>query len=310
MSPRSTSINFSDFPLDGCLQAPGESTIAILTGTEGPAYRPVGAALVVREGRVVAGSLSSGCIERDITLHAMDCLEKRRGRSLRYGRGSPFFDIRLPCGGALDVTIIPAPSFQALELMQTARSMRRTARVSVGLSGLSVVSQSDTQLELMLVPDIRFHVFGAGPEAAAFATLAAAAGYDVELFSPDGETLAAVHALNITRRPLTRSTTLEQVRFDRFSAVVLFFHDHEWEPAILAHAAASDAFYIGAQGSRQARLNRDEALARIAVPEDRISAIKGPIGLFLGSRDARSLAVSVLSEVVSCSSAIRQAAES
>lgn len=298
MEPRSACISFSDFPLDASLEAPHDSAIAILTGTEGPAYRPVGAAVVVRGGRVVAGSLSSGCVESDIALHAMECLETGIGRSIQYGAGSPYFDIRLPCGGALDITIIPAPEPEVLRMLAGARAGRRAARVIVSTSGIRCGPQTDALLDLRLIPDIRFHVFGKGPESVAFAELAAAAGYATEFFSPDDETLAAVRGDGVTRRRLTRRGTFADVILDRFSAVVLFFHDHEWETEILVHAAASEAFYIGAQGSRRVRARRDAELLRLGVEAERIAEMKGPAGLFTGCRDARTLAVSVLGEVV------------
>ena len=298
MEPRRACISFADFPLDASLEAPAESAIAILTGTEGPAYRPVGAAIVVRAGRVVAGSLSSGCVEEDIALHAMASLETGLGRTIRYGTGSPYIDIRLPCGGALEVTILPAPRPEVLRQLAALRAGRRAARVSVSEGGLGCGPQTGARLDLRLVPDIRFHVFGKGPEAVAFAELAAAAGYATEVFSPDDETLAALREKGLCQRRLNRSGGLADLALDRFSAVVLFFHDHEWEPKILAQAAASEAFYIGAQGSHRARARRDAELLRLGVRAERIAAMKGPAGLFPGCRDARTLAVSVLGEVL------------
>lgn len=309
MEPRRACISFADFPLDASLEAPTESAIAILTGTEGPAYRPVGAAIVVREGRVVAGSLSSGCVEEDIALHAMASLETGLGRTIRYGAGSPYIDIRLPCGGALEVTIIPAPRSEVLRQLAALRAGRRAAWVSVSEGGLGCGPQAGARLDLRLVPDIRFHVFGKGPETVAFAELAAAAGYATEVFSPDDETLAALRGRGLGRRRLNRSGGLADVALDRFSAVVLFFHDHEWEPKILAHAAASEAFYIGAQGSHRARARRDAELLRLGVRPERIATMKGPAGLFRGCRDARALAVSVLGEVVRDAAALSDLAQ-
>ncbi len=298
MEPRSACITFADFPVAPGIEDPKNSALAILTGTEGPAYRPVGAAMWIRDGRVVAGSLSSGCVERDIAFHAMECLALGRGRSIRYGAGSPFFDIRLPCGGALDVTILPAPGAEVLDALARARSDRREALLSVSDRGLRVGADSDALLGLKLVPDITFQVFGKGPEAVTFAELTASAGYATALHSPDDETLDVARSERIARHRLLRPGALGEVALDRYTAVTLFFHDHEWEPAILAHAAGSEAFYIGAQGSRRTRARRDEALVRLGIPADRIAAMKGPTGLLPGARDARTLAISVLAEVV------------
>ncbi|MFE3836413.1 XdhC family protein [Pseudogemmobacter sonorensis] len=298
MEPRSACVTFADFPIAPGIEDPRDTALAILTGTEGPAYRPVGAAMWIRDGRVVAGSLSSGCVERDIALHAMECLAEGRGRSVRYGAGSPYFDIRLPCGGALDVTILPAPEPGILDALDRARASRSEALLSVSDLGLRVGMEGGGGLGLKVVPDITFQIFGKGPEAATFAELAASAGYATTLHSPDDETLGAIQADRVTRHRLIRPGDPGDPAFDRYTAVALFFHDHEWEPAILARAAASDAFYIGAQGSRRTRARRDAALAELQVSAERIAAMKGPMGLLPRARDARTLAISVLAEVV------------
>lgn len=304
-------ITHSDFPVEACLAAPEDSALAILTGTEGPAYRPAGVAMVVRDGRVVTGSLSSGCVENDIAKQAMVCLETGEARRIRYGAGSPYFDVRLPCGGALDLVILPSPRKETLDRLVAARAAREEIRLAIAMDGLRLDDESDSEVELRLriLPDIAFHVFGKGPEAVSFAELAAAAGYATDLTSPDPETLAAVTNAAVRKHGLGRGTDPAWSRFDRHSAVVLFFHDHEWEPRILAGAAASEAFYIGAQGGRRTRMRRDEELVRLGVSAEKIAAMKGPAGLIVGARDPRTLAISVLSEVVAEAERRRSAAE-
>jgi len=299
-APRIARVTHADFPVGALLAAPGTSALAILTATEGPAYRPAGAAMVVRDGRVVAGSLSSGCVEADIAKQAMACLATGKARRVRYGAGSPYFDVQLPCGGALEVLILPAPDADVATRLVAARAARREVRLTVGEAGLVLggAARPDGLLDLTIRPDIAFHVFGKGPEAVHFAELAAAAGYATTLVSPDPETLAAATNPELRKAELPRDRGPDPARFDRFSAVVLFFHDHDWEPRILAAAAASEAFYIGAQGGRRTREKRDADLARLGVPAEKIAAMRGPAGLFPGARDPRTLAISVLSEIV------------
>jgi len=74
---------------------------------EGGAARDLGSlALVDDTGRMV-GYLSNGCIDKDIQFHATEALQSRSKRLVRYGNGSQFADLTLPCGGALDVLIDP-----------------------------------------------------------------------------------------------------------------------------------------------------------------------------------------------------------
>src|SRR5690606_33386235 len=93
------------------------------------------------------------------------------------------------------------------------------------------------------VPDLRIIALGTGPELAMFAGLADAAGIGVGAHTPDSACLA-----------LGREPDLPPP--DAWTAVVLLFHDHEWEREALKWALRSEAFYIGAQGGAVARERR------------------------------------------------------
>ena len=85
---------------------------------------------------------------------------------------------------------------------------------------------------------------------------------------------------------------------DAWSAVILMFHDHDWETALLTQALVSDAFYIGAMGSERTHDLRCAALKGAGLSTEDISRIKGPIGLIPSMRDANLLALSTLADIV------------
>lgn len=227
---RVVSICETELPLAPVLAAEGMA-LALITGVEGPSYRPLGAAMAIAEAGETWGSLSSGCIERDVVIHARQALADGQVRALRYGAGSPFRDLVLPCGGGLDVLILPAPDRTALAEAQAQLQARRPALLQLG------------PLVLDIQPQLRVLAFGKGPELRLFSALAGAAGYPVESFSPDDETLAG---LDRGQRMIGRAWP-EGLRADARTAVALFFHDHDWEPALLQAALASPALYVGAQ---------------------------------------------------------------
>src|SRR3546814_1995694 len=74
----------------------------IVAADGGP--RPVGAQMVVTETDSW-GFLSGGCIESDVARNGREVIRDGRVRTLVYGKGSPFIDITLPCGGRIDVEI-------------------------------------------------------------------------------------------------------------------------------------------------------------------------------------------------------------
>lgn len=269
----------SDFPIRRALSQ--ESTaLAIITGVEGPSYRPLGATMVIGADGRAFGNLSSGCLDADVIQRAVNALGSGQAETLRYGRNSPFFDIALPCGGGLDITILPNPPSDALACAASELEARRTVRIDL-----------TTELSLEIRPQVRFIVFGQGPETSCFARLAHQAGFPVDLVSPDPETLEAAGfgAIDmLTSWPKGLSA-------DARSAVAVFFHDHDREPPLLEAALQSPAFYVGAQGSLRAHRARSAALAARGVPPDRLAS---PFGLIPSTRDARTLAVSVLAHVL------------
>ena len=86
-------------PIHALLDAPGGGVLAIIAGIEGPSCRPMGAMMAVLADGTRRGTLLSGCIEADIALHAAQALSAGTPRLIRYGKGSPYVDIELPCGG-------------------------------------------------------------------------------------------------------------------------------------------------------------------------------------------------------------------
>ena len=82
---------------------------------EGGAARELGSLAVISGRGDMIGYLSNGCIDRDIIHHGLAAIDTGQLKHLRYGAGSPYLDLKLPCGGALELVIDPAPDLAALE---------------------------------------------------------------------------------------------------------------------------------------------------------------------------------------------------
>lgn len=126
---RSSFICASDFPL---AEVEHPSAFASIVGVDGPSYRPLGATMVLSHDSQVTGSLSSGCIDADIALHAKEAACDGKTRRVRYGAGSPFIDIRLPCGAGLDILVAPAPDDTTLDRISQAFARRRPLDIWIG----------------------------------------------------------------------------------------------------------------------------------------------------------------------------------
>ncbi|MEM8581828.1 MAG: XdhC family protein [Pseudomonadota bacterium] len=292
-------------PVQALLAAPEPAVLAVIAGVEGPSYRPVGAMMAVFSSSDRAGTLSSGCIEADISIHAMEAADTGEARLLRYGRGSPYVDIQLPCGGGLDVLLLPHPDRSVLGKLAQNREARHpcTLFVDTNTGEMEITPPSPTgrkgdRLSILFEPEIRFLVFGKGPEASTFAALVQSAGYPNLLLSPDSETLENGAQSGCEVRHIASQSFPSDLTVDDRTAIVLFFHDHDWEPPILAAALETPAFYIGAQGSQRARDARLLELRAMGVSKSARDKLHGPVGLIPSARDAGTLAVSVLAEVL------------
>ncbi|MTE00775.1 XdhC family protein [Paracoccus sp. YIM 132242] len=299
-APCTRKTGLSDDPLAAALDCP-DPVLAIITGITGPSYRPLGEIMGFCGDRQV-GSLSSGCIETDLARHARQSLQDGP-QVVRYGEGSPWFDLQLPCGGGLEITLVPRPCPGLLADIAKARASRHP--VGLCITHDLMLRRCDPGptgpmaegFRILLVPPPRFLIFGQGPEAVVFAGLVRAAGYPHLLLAPDQQTIAQAEAAGTLARLLHWPALPTDLDIDDRSAVVLFFHDHDWEPPILARALKSPAFYIGAQGSQRARDRRLASLHDHGVRQG-LERLRGPIGLIRSARDPRTLAVSVLAEVL------------
>ena len=91
---------------------------------------------------------------------------------------------------------------------------------------------------------------------------------------------------------------LEEVQPDHATAIVVLTHDDKFDIPALKAALASDAFYIGALGSRRNQERRRERLLEEGVTPEEFDRISGPCGLDLGGESQPETALSILGEIV------------
>src|SRR5208282_6510985 len=90
---------------------------------------------------------------------------------------------------------------------------------------------------------------------------------------------------------------LNRLKPDRRSAVVTLTHDPKLDDPALAEALRSDAFYIGALGSRKTHAARLKRLAELGFGEPDFARIHGPVGLNVGAVSPAEIAVAILAQI-------------
>ena len=263
------------------------AALCTLVGIDGSFSRRVGAQLAVAADGTMAGDMADKCLDSELAGQALKAMADGHARLLRYGEGSPFIDFRLPCGSGLDVLIDPTPDRMALQACVDRLAQRQEAALALSLP--EGAAQGLLNLR-QYIPPPRLLVLGAGSECKAMARLAQAQGIAID-WREAGEDMA------LGRVP-------PGLEADCWSAILLLFHDHEWEHALLDWALATPAFYIGAQGGAPARTSRLERLRARGVAENQLARIRGPVGLIPSARDSQVLALSILADVIAAHEAL------
>ncbi len=272
-------------------RADGPVALIAVTATEGGAVRAPGALMAVSQSGDRAGYLSGGCIDEDVALQARNALAAGEAhRTLRYGTGSPFLDLPLPCGGAIELDIAAALDLAEVRAWYDALARREAVRASWPSPDAPVFTWR---------PKLRIRIAGRGADALALARLARAAGLETVLAVRDTDDLRQARALGLERVDvLTTPSDLPETFDDPWTALVLMFHDGDWEGPLIRQALAGPAFHIGALGSRRTHARRCEALRAGGLPEAALSRLHGPVGLVPSLRDASLLAISTLAEII------------
>ncbi len=279
--------------------------LVTLVGVEGNAPRAEGAQMAVSETGQWSGYISGGCLEPAIALEAVAAIKAGKPRLLRYGKGSPYFDIRLPCGSGLDVFIQPLSDVPLIRDM--ARRVRHRQPFALRIDLMTGVGKLEAALKSGLLthregnaflrvyePAIRCLIVGSSPIAVALSELAACAGFEAEFHAADPESLLKLPASVKVRSLGPRSPFV----VDRWTAAILAFHDHSQECPFFSELLPSPCFFIGAIGSRNAHAARKAALMEAGFPEADIARIKSPAGLVTGLKTAPSVALSILTQIV------------
>lgn len=273
-----------------------DGVLVTLTGIVGASSRGIGAQMAVLADGRHAGSFSGGCIEAAVIAEAQAVLAAGRGRTVRFGSGSPYLDIRLPCGGGIDLLFTPRADAATLTAALERLDQREAAVLRIDEQGVSLGNATaDAGFVRTYAPPLRLVALGHGEDLTALVRLARAYGVEVAAFAPktDRHALAADGIA-----PLMSRTALPRLAGDAWTAFVFLFHDHDWEEHLLPQALAQQGFYHGAVGSARTHRARLEGLRAAGVPPQRLDRLRGGIGLIPATRDPATLALSILGEVV------------
>ena len=285
-------------------QGPGidRFAIATLVAVDGPSPRDIGAQMLISE-RQRWGFLSGGCVEDDVARHGQEVIAANAHRLLRYGEGSPWFDIKLACGAGISILVEPAKIDEpaVLKLMSGYRDRRPVLWQSDGETRNARFSQETIpslpawdgcSFSTVFEPPLKLVIIGSDATALALARLAVHLEIETVLVDPGGPADAPFAGL-----AYLRSFSLDVLPLDSWTAVAVVTHDRESDESMLAAALSSNAIYVGAIGARSRLPGRIERLQQMGVSAADIERLRAPIGLHGFGKSPRDIALSIMSEV-------------
>lgn len=297
------------------LDAGRELALVTVLRTWGSSPRPPGSLLVMCRDGSHAGSVSGGCVEEDLLARyragELGELPTRidygvnREEAARFG---------LPCGGRLELLVEALTDVDHLDALITAMDAHRLTAREVDLaSGAVRLRPATPDLEFSLTetglvrgfgPTWRLLLIGAGHLSQYVARLGLMLGYEVIVCDPREETARDWREPGTRLVGLMPDDAVKEYAGHERSIVLTLTHDPKLDDLALLDALASDAFYVGAIGSKRNCEQRRRRLRDMGIPDAQLQRLHAPVGLPIGSHTPPEIAVSILAEIT----ALRNAA--
>lgn len=148
------------------------------------------------------------------------------------------------------------------------------------------------------VPSPRMTIIGAVHISQVLAPMAQMTGFDVRVVDPRTAFATPERFDGVDLVADWPEDALKDQPIDAFTAVVAVTHDPKIDDWPLISALKSNAFYVGALGSRKTHARRVERLTSQGVSESEIGRIAAPIGIDIGAQSPAEIAVAILAQVI------------
>jgi xanthine dehydrogenase accessory factor len=301
-------------------------TLVTVVETWGSAPRPPGALLAVRDDGVVSGSVSGGCVEDDLIArikrgdHTSDS-NTEKPSMIAYGvTKAEAARFGIPCGGSLRLVQEPlletAWVQELLERTSAHELVARTLTLGAGTVRLSAAQRGDTfafdglTLKTTFGPKWRLLLIGAGQLSQAVAQMASMLDFEVLVCDPREEYAATLQMDGVTRVLGMPDDVVRDLKADAHTAIVALTHDPKLDDMALLEALRSDAFYVGALGSKRNTETRKARLKEhFELTDAELDRLHGPVGLRIGAKTPAEIAVSVIAQIVQVKNAVHIGAD-
>ncbi len=306
--------------------------LATVIQTWGSAPQPVGSQLAIDADGNFLGSVSGGCVEGAVIAEAAEVLTSVKPKTLQFGvEDDTAWKVGLACGGTIRIFLEPLTAEHERDgvlrrLAGDIAARRKVALVTALATGERRLAYAPDDLGPELAsdlaeafrrdrgvavegskgeifinvfnPTIRLIIVGAVHVAQPLVPMAHALGCDVVLVDPRAAFATVERFGEVTLLQDWPDEALTTIGVDASTAVVVLSHDAKIDDPALASALRSDAFYVGALGSRKTHAKRVQRLLQSGVTAAEIERLHAPVGLDIGAIGPAEIALSIIAQIV------------
>jgi xanthine dehydrogenase accessory factor len=296
--------------------------LATVVRTWGSSPRPIGSIMALCEDGTVVGSVSGGCIEDDL-IYRYAVRDKSASKIIaappewvKYGvSADEAHRFGLPCGGTLELLLEYNPDAQSLThlvaTLESGKMVARSVRLADGIVTCTpatipaALEVNDSTLVNTFGPEYRLLMIGGGQLTEYVATMALFSGFAVTVCDPREEYHRGWSVANVTLLTDMPDDVVREFKPDRRTCVLALTHDPKLDDLALLEAISSEAFYVGAIGSRRNNESRKQRMIEhFDQTEQSLAALRGPIGIYIGSKTPAEIAVSIMAEVLAAKNGV------
>ena len=293
----------------------GEPVVLVTVAeTWGSSPRRPGSLMAIHPDGQFVGSVSGGCVEDDLVQRML------RGE---FDTGLPKLEqygvlaeqaqrVGLPCGGTLVLLVerITAPDQLRIILTRMDAHQQIIRRVCLNTGETSLhpaewgadLKFDGENLNKLFGPQWRLLLIGAGELTRRVAQLALTLDYSVTVCDPrpeyapqEGQQWQVEGATFVTRSPVS---AVRDLQADERTAILALSHTPALDDEALSVALQSEAYYIGALGSKKNQQARCARLLQHGVTQAQLKRLHGPVGLPIGSHTPAEIAVAIAADLI------------
>ena len=271
---------------------------------------PGGSLMALCADGSVVGSFSGGCIEDDLRHQYANTLSAGLPTFVKCGvTADEAHRVGLPCGGTLELLLeynLEPLALQALvEFLEAGHLVRKTTTLN---DGTVCFDKADAPSELMSSTIRVVNTFGLafrmlliGPRQLSeyLATIAIVSGFAVTVCDPREEYFGSWSVPSVVLVSDMPEDVVAAFKENRRTCIVALTNDPKLNDLALLEALQSEAFYVGAIGSRRNNAVRHQRMIdyfdQTTQSQERL---RGPIGIYIGSKTPPEIAVSTTAEIL------------